>query len=201
MSQPQIPMAYPGPGQEIALVVGLVFMSDVFVLLRIIARLKTKVAFGLDDYLIYACAILNFPYLAVNIWGRYGGERGNKRTLIIYQGISRETTGLLIWRRSHSKISFSTSRLYCLLRLSLFWRLIEFPGSHHFCSLLCDNHHPRKIQRPVLLPPHLWQAHLSRNNNHLGPAKHLVDRMLLSRGLPMQAGCWKLEPHLGRIMR
>ncbi|KAI4185562.1 MAG: hypothetical protein L6R41_004042 [Letrouitia leprolyta] len=69
-------MAYPGPGQEIALVVGLVFMSDVFVLLRIIARLKTKVAFGLDDYLIYACAILNFPYLAVNIWGDIKGNHG-----------------------------------------------------------------------------------------------------------------------------
>lgn len=63
-------MNYPGPGGTIALVVGLTFMSHFFVLLRTYARVKTKVSFGLDDCLIYVCALLNCAYMAVNIWGQ-----------------------------------------------------------------------------------------------------------------------------------
>ena len=57
---------------SIALVVGLTGMSTVVVLMRVIARIKTKIGLGPDDYWILAAVILNMAYLGVNIWGLYG---------------------------------------------------------------------------------------------------------------------------------
>lgn len=67
---PSAPTSYPGPGRRIPLVVGLVFMSTFFVILKIYARFKTKVAFGADDYLVYVCVLLNIPYMVLSIWSR-----------------------------------------------------------------------------------------------------------------------------------
>ena len=57
--------------QDIAVLVGLTSMSLIFVVLRILARLMRKVSLGPDDYWILACAVLNLPYLAVELWGTW----------------------------------------------------------------------------------------------------------------------------------
>ena len=57
--------------RQVALIVGLTAMSLTFVILRMIARFRTKVHLGMDDYLILACAALNFPYLGVALWGTW----------------------------------------------------------------------------------------------------------------------------------
>lgn len=56
-------------GRDIALVVGLTCMSQILVMLRLYASFKRKAPLGADDYWILSCAFLNFPYLAVNLWG------------------------------------------------------------------------------------------------------------------------------------
>ncbi|KAL9012267.1 MAG: hypothetical protein Q9173_002959 [Seirophora scorigena] len=95
-------MNYPGPGGTIALVVGLTFMSHFFVLLKTYARVKTKVSFGIDDYLIYVCALLNCAYMAVNIWGTVRGNMGTldlmtlpNGNLTIYLKVSSITSAVL----------------------------------------------------------------------------------------------------------
>ena len=76
--------------RDIALVVGLTGVSLLAVILRLVARLKSKVRLEADDYWIITCAFLNFPYMAVQVWGMRIPPY-----LSIFMDISKSTAGNL----------------------------------------------------------------------------------------------------------
>ncbi|PWY71102.1 hypothetical protein BO94DRAFT_560435 [Aspergillus sclerotioniger CBS 115572] len=69
--------------QMISIVSVLVGLSLLSVILRVVARIKRKVKFGMDDYLCFACMFLLFVMLIeLSLWATIGGSYGFDRKFL-----------------------------------------------------------------------------------------------------------------------
>ena len=57
--------------RDVVFIVALAVSSLLFVGLRLLARWRSKVSLGADDYWIFTCAILVIPYTATYLWGMW----------------------------------------------------------------------------------------------------------------------------------